>query len=136
MITCTASVAIRRTPQAVGAYVSQVGHLPSWTTFFRSVGASADGRRYPVQTVMGPIETWIEESPADGGGTVCTINSLIGEGQEQAVLRLLPAADGEGTAVEFTVRLPSGAPPERRAGQQAAMEGELARLKELLEGTD
>lgn len=136
MTICTASIGIRRAPEAVGGYLTEVPHLPSWTTFFRNVGQSPDGRRYPVDTVMGPIETWIDTSPEKDGSTVCTINSLIGGHQEQAVLRLRLAADGSGTAVEFTVRLPGGVSPEREAGQRATMADELQRLKELLEGTD
>ncbi|MDQ8705989.1 hypothetical protein RCO28_26415 [Streptomyces sp. LHD-70] len=134
MTTCTAQIDIARTPEAVRGYVREVPNLPSWTGFFRSVGESADGRRYPVDTPMGPIETWIETEPVPpgDGAAACTINSLIHGREEQAVLDL--RRTDAGTAVHFTVRLPAGAPPERAKGQRTAMAEELRRLKELLEG--
>lgn len=133
MITCLASVEIARTPQRVGEYLAKVGNLPEWTGFFRQVGPSVDGRRHPVETLMGSAVTWIDRSAEADGVLVRTINSLIAEREEQAVLRLCPDPEGDATTVRFTVRLPAGAPPERVAGQQAAMTDELGRLKELLE---
>lgn len=134
MTTCTAQTEVARPVEDVAEFLARVPNLPSWTTFFRSVGTSADGKRYPVVSAMGELESWIVVGGEPDGSTTCTIHSLIRGREERAVLRLAGSGDGAATVVEFTVRLPAEAPDERAAQQRSVMAGELRRLKDLLEG--
>jgi hypothetical protein len=113
----------------VAAFVREVTNLPRWTDFFRSVGARTDGY-HAVESVVGPISTRILES-TDGGGPLCTIESIIAGARETATVHLRPL--GDAVRVEFTIALRDDASPELRAGADATLAQELARLRAICE---
>jgi hypothetical protein len=125
-VVCTRSIRIQRDAAAVGDFLAEVPNLPAWTGFFRSVGPAADGR-HPVETLLGPAETWIE--PGRDGYDIC---SLIRGQVERATLTVRPEPDG-GVTVEFAVRLPDGASAEHAAAQRNRMGHELQTLGELIQ---
>ena len=123
------TVAIDADREAAVAYLRHVPNLVEWTTFSIEVGPGADGR-HPVQSVLGPIETWIEDGPA-AAGTRLEVCSLIGGRVERASLDVFDR--GGRVDVRFVVTLPDGLGLDAHAGQHAEMGQELARLRELLE---
>lgn len=128
MISCIHQITIQQEIDQVGRYLQQVRNLPAWTRFFREVGDAVDGR-YQVQTVLGPIQTWIETQiePSQQTYWIC---SIIRGAEERAQLTLTPAA---GTQVQFTVWLPDHAPAEQVARQQSVLLQELELLKQIME---
>lgn len=124
-------IRIDRALPVVASYLGHVPNLARWTTFFRFVGPERRGR-YPVDSILGPIETWIETVEPDAGSIRHTICSII-EGQvERATLDL--EADDEGVNVHFEIHLPDHLGSALVAEQRNEMGHELATLRALLEG--
>jgi hypothetical protein len=126
-------VRIDRALPAVRTYLGHVPNLVHWTTFFRSVGTERDGR-YEVDSIAGPIVTWIETETLGDASVRQAICSLIKGRVERATLDLL--AGSGGVDVRFEVHLPREADDEALAEQRAEMRRELDTLKALVEGDD
>lgn len=129
MISVSRHIDIHADLAGVAAFVREVTNLPRWTDFFRSVGARTGGY-HAVESVVGPIATRILESP-DGGGLLCTIESIIAGVRETATVHLLPA--GDAVRVEFTIALPDDASPALCARADATLADELVRLRGICE---
>jgi hypothetical protein len=114
---------------AVRTYLGRVPNLACWTTFFRSVGAECNGR-YEVDSIVGPIVTWIE---TESGRTTTrhSICSMINGELERATLDLREVE--RGVSVRFEVHLPAHLDGDAVSEQEAEMCRELSVLKDLVE---
>ncbi|MET8630093.1 hypothetical protein ABZW30_41340 [Kitasatospora sp. NPDC004669] len=131
MIPVTGGIDIRGDLATVGAYLGHMPNLTEWTTFFQAVDGEKDGR-FQVQSVMGPIETWITGTESAGARRY-VIHSLIRGQEEEAELDLQEHA--EHVAVRFTVNLPPHVDEDVVVGQRNEMAEELVQLKRLLEAS-
>lgn len=135
--TCTERIVIHCSPESAGSFLRNIHNLPTWTGFFRSIGAPV-GDRYEVTTAMGTkIQTRVEP---DGTGGYA-ISSIVGEREERAEVAVTPVPVG--VEVSFTVRMraaladhvsrdPGSAPSTTADIQRARMREELDRLRSAL----
>lgn len=125
----TREVVIDTDIETAAVHLAFVPNLATWTTFFQSVGAQTEGR-YAVESIMGPIETWIERTESSNAIRL-TICSLIRGVVEHAFLDL--GSDAASVRVRFEVTLPDHLPAVAISEQHVEMGEELAELKRLLE---
>lgn len=125
----TISVSINAPPETVYAYASDPTHLPSWAPgFARSV--RRDGHRWIVETREGSVLVEFA-GPNDFGvldHRVCNDDGLDFESRMRVV------SNGDGSEVLFTLFRSDGMAADAFEADRLAVESDLHRLKEVLEG--
>lgn len=123
------SQSIRRRPEEVAAFAGDPAHLPAWAAGLSS-GIRDEGGRWITESPMGTVEVRFT-GPVEHG--ILDHDVVLPDGTVvHNPLRVL--RNGDGSEVVFSLyRLP-GVDDEGFARDAALVRGDLARLRDALEG--
>lgn len=123
------SIVIDRTPQEVYAFASDPEHLPRWAAGLATAPVAREGEDWVVESPMGLVRVRFVARNDHG---VLDHTVLLPDGT--SVLNpLRVVAHPQGAEVVFTARQ-MGMSDQEFARDVAAIEADLATLKELVEG--
>jgi hypothetical protein len=125
------SVHIDRSVSQVYAFASDPANLPRWAPGLGSSVVRMDDDWF-VETPAGRVQ--VTFAPANGYGVLD--HEVLTPSGETVYVPLRAIADGDGCEVVFTLRRSPGMTDTEFERDTALVNGDLALLKKVLEGTD